>query len=148
VSKKDLSYFDEVTKQKYVPYVIESSVGVGRMFMAVMCNYYREDTVGESSRVYLAFPFDIAPVKLVVSPLLRNKPELVEKAREVYRQLKKKYGSVLWDDNGNIGKRYRRADEIGVPKCITVDFQTIEDGTVTQRDRDTTEQTRIAIDQI
>ena len=84
-------------------------------------------------------------VKYCVSPLLKNKPELADKAREVYAQLKKKHGAVMWDDNGNIGKRYRRQDEIGTPKCVVIDFQTIEDGTVTVRDRDTTEQVRMGI---
>jgi glycyl-tRNA synthetase len=99
-------------------------------------------------RTVLKLPEHLAPVKMAVSPLLKNKPELVEKAREVYAAMKKKYGSVLWDDNGNIGKRYRRQDEIGTPKCVTIDFQTLEDGTVTVRDRDTTAQTRVAIEEL
>ena len=94
----------------------------------------------------MALPEHLAPVKYCVSPLLKNKPELVTRAREVYSALKKKYGNVMWDDNGNIGKRYRRQDEIGTPHCVVIDFQTLEDGTVTVRDRDTTEQTRSAID--
>jgi glycyl-tRNA synthetase len=87
----------------------------------------------------------LAPVKAAVSPLLKNKPELVAKAQEVYKMLKKELGAVMWDDNGNIGKRYRRQDEIGTPECIVIDFQTLEDDTVTVRDRDTTNQTRIKI---
>jgi glycyl-tRNA synthetase len=87
-------------------------------------------------------------VKFAVSPLLKNKPELVEKAREVYQALKVKHGAVMWDDNGNIGKRYRRQDEIGTPHCVVIDFQTLEDNTVTVRERDTTEQNRISIDEL
>lgn len=97
----------------------------------------------------MKFPEHLAPVKYAISPLLKNKPELVEKAREVYAILKKKYGAVMWDDNGNIGKRYRRQDEIGTPYCVVIDFETIEgDGMVTIRDRDTTKQKRIAIEQL
>ena len=95
-----------------------------------------------------ALPDHLAPVKFCVSPLLKNKPELVEKAREVYKSLKAKHGNVMWDDNGNIGKRYRRQDEIGTPKCIVIDFQTLEDGTVTVRDRDTTEQVRTPVGEL
>jgi glycyl-tRNA synthetase len=98
--------------------------------------------------MYLALPEHLAPVRFMVSPLLKNKPELVEKAREVFSAMKKKYGAVIWDDNANVGKRYRRADEIGVPKCITIDFQTLEDNTVTVRDRDTAEQTRISTQEL
>jgi glycyl-tRNA synthetase len=90
----------------------------------------------------------LAPNKYAVSPLLKNKPELVEKVREVYSSLKKKYGAVMWDDNGNIGKRYRRQDEIGTPACVVVDFTTLEGDTVTVRDRDTTEQTRVKIEEL
>ncbi len=141
-SKKDLQYFDEATRQKFIPYVIESSVGVGRMLMAVLTDAYHEEEINGEKRVVLKLKTELAPYRFAVSPLLKNKPELVEKAREVYSAMKKKYGSVIWDDNGNIGKRYRRQDEIGTPECIVVDFQTLEDGTVTVRDRDTTEQTR------
>ena len=96
----------------------------------------------------MKFPEHLAPVKYSVSPLLRNKPELVEKAREVYRILKKKHGNVMWDDNGNIGKRYRRQDEIGTPYVVVIDFDTLEDNTITIRDRDTTEQKRVSIDKL
>jgi glycyl-tRNA synthetase len=102
------------------------------------------DEVNGEKRVYMKFPEHLAPVKYCVSPLLKNKPELVAKAREVYEALKKKHGAVMWDDNGNIGKRYRRQDEIGTPHCVVIDFQTLEDGTVTVRDRDTTEQSRVS----
>ena len=93
----------------------------------------------------MKFPEHLAPVKYCVSPLLKNKPELVAKAREVYQILKKKHGNVMWDDNGNIGKRYRRQDEIGTPYCVVVDFDSLENNDVTIRDRDTTEQKRVPI---
>lgn len=147
-SGKDLQYFDEVTREKFVPYVVESSVGLGRIMMAVLTDAYTvEETEGEK-RIVLKIDPRIAPVKMAISPLLKNKTELVDKAREVYKEMKTKYGAVMWDDNGNIGKRYRRQDEIGTPKCVTIDFQTIEDNTVTVRDRDTTEQVRSKIDEL
>ena len=139
-SGKDLQYFDEVTREKFLPYVIESSVGVGRMLMAVLTDAYTTEEINGDKRIVLKIDPRIAPIKMAVSPLLKNKPELVEKARQVYLEMKKKYGNVMWDDNGNIGKRYRRQDEIGTPKCIVIDFQTLEDDTVTVRDRDSTEQ--------
>lgn len=116
--------------------------------MAVLVSAYTEDEVNGEKRVYLKLPAHLAPIKFCVSPLLKNKPELVAKAQEVYASLKKKYGAVMWDDNGNIGKRYRRQDEIGTPKCVVIDFQTLEDGTVTVRDRDTTEQTRVQLNEL
>jgi glycyl-tRNA synthetase len=131
------------TDETFVPHVIEPSFGVERALMAVLTSAYREDEQNGEKRIYLALPEHLAPVKYAVSPLLKNKPELVEKAREVYQMLKRKYGNVMWDDNGNIGKRYRRQDEIGTPHCVVIDFQTLEDGTVTVRERDTTEQNRI-----
>lgn len=145
VSGKDLQYFDDVTKERFVPYVIESSVGVGRMLLAVLVSAYNEEEVNGETRIVLKLPGHLAPYRIAVSPLLRNKVELVEKAQEVFGELKKKFGNVTWDDNGNIGKRYRRQDEIGTPYCVTIDFQTLEDQTVTVRDRDTTEQKRVAI---
>ncbi len=145
VSGKDLQFFDEESKQKYLPYVIESSVGVGRMFLAVLVNAYHEEEINGDKRVVLKLKPELAPYKYAVSPLLKNKPELVDKAREVYQVLKQKYGAVMWDDNGNIGKRYRRQDEIGTPNCVVIDFQTLEDNTVTVRDRDTTEQKRVSV---
>jgi glycyl-tRNA synthetase len=148
-SKKSMEYQVKGTNERLVPHVIEPSFGVERALMAVLCSAYREDEQNGEKRIYLALPEHLAPVKYAVSPLLKNKPELVEKAREVYVALKKKHGAVMWDDNGNIGKRYRRQDEIGTPRCVVIDFETIEgDGTVTVRDRDTTEQTRVAIDEL
>jgi glycyl-tRNA synthetase len=140
---KSMEYTVKGTTTKFVPHVIEPSFGVERTLMAVLSAAYTEDEVAGEKRVYLKFPEHLAPVQYAVSPLVRNKPELVEKAREVYATLKKKYGAVMWDDNGNIGKRYRRQDEIGTPYCVVVDFDTLEDGTVTVRSRDTTEQTRV-----
>lgn len=146
VSGKSMEYTIKGTNEKFVPHVIEPSFGVERALMAVLSSAYREDEQNGSKRVYLALPEHLAPVKFVVSPLLKNKPELVEKAREIYANLSKKNpGRVMWDDNGNIGKRYRRQDEIGTPHCVVVDFQTLEDDTVTIRERDTTEQRRVNI---
>lgn len=143
-SGKSMEYTVKGTNEKLVPHVIEPSFGVERVVMAVLTSAYREDEQNGEKRVYLALPEHLAPYRFCVSPLLKNKPELVEKAREVYTALKEKYGHVTWDDNGNIGKRYRRQDEIGTPACVVVDFQTLEDDTVTVRNRDTTEQTRVS----
>lgn len=146
VSGKSMEYTIKGTNTKFVPHVIEPSFGVERALMAVLASSYREDEQNGEKRVYLALPEHLAPVKLAVSPLLKNKPELVEKAREVYASLAKANpGRVMWDDNGNIGKRYRRQDEIGTPHCVIIDFQTLEDGTVTVRERDTTEQKRVHV---
>ena len=148
-SGKSMEYTVKGTNTKFVPHVIEPSFGVERALMAVLASSYREDEQNGEKRVYLALPEHLAPVKFAVSPLLKNKPELVEKAREVYAQLAKANpGRVMWDDNGNIGKRYRRQDEIGTPYCVVIDFQTLEDGTVTVRDRDTTEQRRVIVDKL
>lgn len=144
-SGKSMEYRDKVTGETYVPHVIEPSIGVERLFLAVLSNAYTEDTVNDEKRVVLKLPENLAPYRFCVSPLLKNKPELVEKAREVYEKLREKYGNVTWDDSGNIGKRYRKQDEIGTPKCVVVDFDTLGDDTVTVRDRDTTEQVRVAI---
>jgi len=149
-AKKSMEYQVKGTNEKFVPHVIEPSFGVERALMAVLVSAYREDEQNGEKRIYLALPEHLAPVKYAVSPLLKNKPELVEKAREVYKKLAKENpGRVMWDDNGNIGKRYRRQDEIGTPYCVVIDFETIEgDGTVTVRSRDTTEQIRKSVDQI
>ena len=148
-SGKSMEYTVKATNTKFVPHVIEPSFGVERALMAVLSGAYREDEQNGEKRVYLALPEHLAPVKFAVSPLLKNKPELVEKAREVYAQLAKANpGRVMWDDNGNIGKRYRRQDEIGTPHCVVIDFQTLEDGTVTVRERDTTEQRRVNVSRL
>ncbi len=135
---------------RYVPHVLEPSFGLGRAITAVLSEAYIEDDMGGDVRTYLKLPTHLAPYRVAVSPLLRNKPELVEKAREVFLKLKKEFGNVAWDDNGNIGKRYRRQDEIGTPYCVVVDFDTLGENpdlldTVTVRDRDTGEQKRVAI---
>jgi len=142
-SKIDLSYLDEASKEKFVPHVIEPSLGVDRTVLAILDNAYTEDEMGGEKRVFLKFKPSVAPIKVAVSPLLKNKPELVEKARGVYKELKKEIPEIMWDDNGNIGKRYRRQDEIGTPFCVTVDFDTLTDDTVTVRDRDTGKQERV-----
>ena len=143
-SGKNMEYRDKVTGEVFIPHVIEPSIGVERLFLAILTNAYCE----EEDRIVLKLPESLAPYKFCVSPLLKNKPELVEKAREVYEMLKKKYTHVTWDDSGNIGKRYKKQDEIGTPKCVVVDFEGLEDGTVTVRDRDTMEQTRVKIEEL
>lgn len=145
----DLAYFDEETKEKIVPHCIEPTFGVDRLMLAVLSHAYTEDELGGETRSYLKFSPKVAPVIVSVSPLLKNKPELVSKAREVFRELKKKFGRVSFDDNGNIGKRYRRQDEIGTPFCVVIDFDTIEQNTgVTVRDRDTGEQRRMQMPEL
>lgn len=140
----DLSYFDEETKERFVPHCIEPTFGVDRLILAILSDAYTVDEMGGEKRVYLKFAPAVAPVRIAVFPLLKNKPELVAKAREVFAMLKKHFGAVEFDDNGNIGKRYRRQDEIGTPFCVTVDFDTIEKGAgVTVRNRDTGKQERV-----
>ncbi len=141
----DLSFFDEQKKERFIPHVIEPSFGHGRTLLAVLLSAYKEDEMNGEVRTYLALKPSIAPVKVAVFPLLKNKPDLVAKAREVFGMLKKEINAIEFDDNGNIGKRYRRQDEIGTPLCVTVDFDTLTDNTVTLRDRDTGKQTRIQI---
>lgn len=149
-SGQDLSYLDDTTGERFVPHVIEPSFGVDRTVLAVLSSAYREDELGGEKRTYLAFNTNVAPIKAAIFPLLKNKPELVAKAREVYQMLKKIEPRIMWDDNGNIGKRYRRQDEIGTPYCITIDFDTLGEKpelaeTVTLRDRDSGRQERVAI---
>jgi glycyl-tRNA synthetase len=147
-SGKNMEYNVKGLNTKFVPHVIEPSFGVERALMAVLSEAYTEDEVNGEKRIYLRLPHHLAPIRYAISPLVRNKPELVERARDIYAQMKKIYGAVAWDDNGNIGKRYRRQDEIGTPFCVVIDFQTMEDGTVTIRDRDTTEQRRVTVDEL
>lgn len=148
-----LQYLDEESKEKITPHVIEPSLGVDRTVLAILLSAYEEDEVGGEKRIVLRLPKGIAPYRACVSPLLKNKPELVAKAREVFVGLKKAGLSVTWDDNGNIGKRYRRQDEIGTPSCIVIDFDTLGEkpellDTVTVRDRDTGEQERVSISEL
>ena len=145
----DLTYFDEDSKERFTPHVVEPSFGHGRTMLAVLVSAYREDKMNDEIRTYLASKPLIAPVKIAVFPLLKNKEVLVDKAKEIYKTLKKEFGAVMFDDNGNIGKRYRRQDEIGTPWCVTVDFDTIEkDAGVTVRDRDTGEQKRMSVEEL
>lgn len=148
-SGKTLDYFCDVTKEKYIPHVIEPSLGVDRLFLAIICSAYAEDVVSNEKRNFLKFQPSIAPIKASILPLMKNKPELVSTARELYDTLSKRW-NVAWDAAGAIGRRYRRADEVGTPFCITIDFDTIEkEGkTVTIRDRDTTEQIRMPMDDV
>lgn len=149
-SGKDLTYLDPQTNERYLAHVVETSVGLDRTFLAVMSEFYDEDELGGETRVVMRFPKKLAPIKVAVFPLLKNRPELVEKARAVYDMIKKEMRAE-WDDNGNVGKRYRRQDEIGTPYCVTIDFDTLGEekpefkDTVTVRHRDTGEQERVAI---
>lgn len=144
-SKKSMEYRDKNSNAVFVPHVIEPSIGVERLFLAVLSSAYVEEKNDDKNeiRTVLKLPENLAPYKFCVSPLLKNKPELVKKAREVYELLHNKYTFVSWDDSGNIGKRYRKQDEIGTPKCVVIDFDSLKDNTVTVRDRDTAEQIRI-----
>lgn len=150
-SGKNLEYRPKDGGAAFIPHVIEPTFGLDRHVMAVISNAYTEDEVNGEKRIYLKLPAHLAPVKIAVSPLLKNKPELVEKAREVYSMLKKEFGNVMWDDNGNIGKRYRRQDEIGTPYCVVIDFDTLEGDTkdtVTVRYRDSTKQERVRLQEL
>ena len=144
-SGESMEYLDPVTNEKYLPYVVEPSLGVDRMFLASMCNAYEEETLeNNDSRVVMRFKPYLAPIKVAVLPLMKK--DLSEKAREVYSNMCKRFRSV-YDEAGSIGKRYRRQDAIGTPFCITVDYDTLEDGTVTLRDRDTMQQKRVSVDE-
>ncbi len=144
-----LEYIDEERGEKTTPHVIEPSFGLDRAFLALLISAYTEDEKEGEVRPYLKFKPSIAPVICAVSPLLKNKPELVEYANtKVFAPLKTEFGRVAWDDNGNIGKRYRRQDEIGTPWCIVVDFDTLTDDSVTVRDRDTGEQERVKVSEL
>lgn len=140
-----LSYFDEESKERYIPHCIEPSFGLDRLVLAVLSEAYSEDELGGETRSFLKLSPNLAPVKVAVFPLVKNKPDIVEKAREVYALIRKEIPETMFDDNGNVGKRYRRQDEIGTPMCITVDYDTLEKGGVTVRDRDTGEQERVEI---
>ncbi len=138
----DLTYQKE-DGTKITPHVVEPAFGVQRTILVVLCESYHE----EEKRVVLSLPPKLAPYKAAIFPLVPNKEEIVKKAREVYLQLKKEY-NVAWDDRGNIGKRYYAQDEIGTPFCVTIDYQTLEDETVTVRDRDTMKQERISVEKL
>jgi len=147
-SKQDLSYRDPITNEKYLPHIVETSCGVGRSFFFLLLDAYREETNDKGEvRISLKINPKISAYKMAVFPLAANKPELVNMATDLYKSLKSKY-SVDFDDSSNIGKKYRRHDEIGTPWCAVVDYQTLEDNTVSIRDRDTMTQIRLPIDQI
>jgi glycyl-tRNA synthetase len=153
-SKVNLEYLDEENKIKFLPHVIEPSIGLERTVLAVLATAYTEEDVSEAKdgsdiRTVLKLKNNIAPVKICISPLLKNKEILVSKAREVYGMLKKEFIDVVYDDGGNIGKRYRKQDEIGTPYCVVIDFETVEsDNCVSVRDRDTMAQERVKLDDI
>ena len=149
----DLKYVNSETGEKNTPHVLEPTFGLGRHVLGVLAKAYDTDMLGGEERTVLRFNPKIAPIKAMVSPLLKNKPELVEKAREVRAALKRVHPAIAWDDNGNIGKRYRRQDEIGTPFCVTIDFDTLGENpellnTVTIRDRDTGDQERLTISEV
>jgi glycyl-tRNA synthetase len=154
-SGKDLKYFDDQTKEKYFPFIIETSIGVDRLFFALLCDAYQEIKGGRTKttrptkeiEILLKLNKKIAPVKVAVLPLVKNKKELVEKAKEVYQILKPHF-VCQYDEVGSIGRRYRRQDEIGTVYCVTIDFDTLKDNTVTIRDRDTMEQERVKIEDL
>jgi len=146
------AFVEKLFDGRYVPHVIEPSVGTDRLALALLCNAYEEEKLTddkgkEDIRTVLHFHPSIAPIKAAVFPLVKNKPELYAKAREIFKGLQKHW-NVFWDESGAIGRRYRRMDEVGTPFCITVDFETLEQGTVTVRDRDTMKQERIAVTEL
>lgn len=146
-SGKSLEYFDEERKTKYLPYVIEPSVGVDRTLLALLVSAYDEDEINGEKRTVMRFKPSIAPIKMAVFPLVKNKPEIVEKARQLFKRLKSHWYAV-YDEAGAIGRRYRRMDEMGTPWCITVDFDSLDNHTYTLRDRDTTEQKRMTEEEL
>jgi len=147
-SGQNLEYFDEATKQRFLPHVIEPTFGIERTMLALLAGAYQEETMKDGEkRVVLKLKPNVAPYKVAVFPLLANKDNLVAKAREIYKELKKDFNCV-WDERGNIGKRYRAQDEIGTPYCVTVDFDSLEKGDVTVRDRDSMEQERVNISEL
>jgi glycyl-tRNA synthetase len=144
-SRESMEYTDPVSGDKFIPHVIEPAVGINRIFLMILMDAYWYDE--EKKRTVLKLHPRVAPYKVAVFPLVKNKPELVEKAREVFNQLSKQT-NVAWDDRGNIGKRYLYQDEIGTPYCVTIDYESLEDGTVTVRERDSMNQTRMKIDEL
>jgi len=143
----DLNYLDEKTGEKFTPHIMETSVGLNRLVLMFIDQAYNEEKLEKETRIVLKLDKRLAPIKIAVFPLMKNKPELVAKAREIYESLKPLY-MCEFDDNGNVGKRYRRQDEIGTPYCITVDYDTLEKGDVTVRDRDTMKQERVQVSEL
>ena len=151
LSGKDLQYFDEESKDKYIPYVIEPSGGVDRSILAFLTDSYREEEVKGEKRVSLAIHKKLAPIKVAILPLLRNRPDIVQLAKDIMKDLKKCSalgGKVMYDDTAGIGRLYRRQDEVGTPFCITVDVDSLTDKKVTVRDRDSMKQDRIAVNKV
>ena len=144
-SGSKLEVFDEASQQKVLPHVIEPSQGVDRLLLALLFEAYKEDT--ERGNIVLHLPHKLAPYHIAVFPLVKNKPAVLNKAREVYNELKKSF-VCQFDASGSVGRRYARADEIGIPHCITIDFETLEDNCVTIRNRDTTKQERVKISEL
>ncbi len=141
-SGKSMEYFDDQKREKYIPHVIEPSLGVDRTLLAVLCSAYTVEEVEDETRNVLKFAPRIAPIKAAILPLMKNKPEIVEMSKRIYKNLSLRH-NVFYDQAGAIGRRYRRMDEAGTPYCITIDFDSLEDGTATLRDRDSMEQIRI-----
>ena len=146
-SGQKLDYFDATTNKHYTPHVLEPTVGLDRLILTAICAAYNEEKLEDGERTVLKFPKAVAPIKVAVFPLMKNKSELVAKAKEIFENLSEDF-MCEFDDNGNVGKRYRRQDEIGTPYCVTVDFETLEDFAVTVRDRDTMQQDRIKISEL
>lgn len=146
-SGEDLSYFDEETKKRFIPHVIEPTFGADRLILAILSQAYQKDEINGEARIFLKLPPTLSPIKIAVFPLLANKENLVKKAEDIYESLRMSF-PAMFDGIGNIGKRYRRQDEIGTPWCVTVDFQTMEDETVTVRDRNTLKQERVKIKEL
>ena len=142
-----MEYFDEAANEKYVPHVIEPSIGVDRLVLAILSSAYEEDVIDGEKRTVLKFAPSVAPIKAAVFPLVKNKPEIMAKAKAIYDKLKQRW-MVDFDVAGAIGRRYRRADEAGTPFCITIDYDTLENDSVTVRIRDSTEQKRMPIDEL
>ncbi len=146
-SKKSMVYFDEARKEKYIPHVIEPSLGVDRTFLALMCSAYEKDEIDGEERVVLKLHPRIAPIKVAVFPLVKNKPDVMGLAEKLYKKISDKH-NAFFDTSGAIGRRYRRMDEVGTPYCVTIDFESLEDDSVTVRDRDTTKQERVKIEDL
>ena len=143
-SGKSMLYLDPFTNEKFIPWVVEYSIGSYRLMLAVLCEAYEEEALDNDTRVVMHFHPSLAAYKVAVLPLQKN---LSEKAQEVYNKLSKEF-MCTFDEAGSIGKRYRRQDEIGTPYCVTIDFDSLEDGTVTIRDRDTMEQKRLTVEEV
>ena len=163
-SGKSMEYFNQETNEKFIPHVVEPSAGVDRICLALLCNAYREEWIpkegpaipaepgkqppeGFEARTVMRFAPRVAPIKVAIFPLLKNKPELVDKSREIFLNLRQHW-ACFYDQTGAIGRRYRRQDEIGTPFCVTIDFDTLKDNTVTLRERDSMQQIRIPVDQL